>query len=168
MLLSLLAAAAFAGTPDADAAALTGAWRLAEPRPTVQARVDAAIEATLAPFNIVIRGMARGPLGTAAVFCDTYRLVASEQAFTVACDGGASAKTAYGDPAVAGEGPTGRAYKLSSTWNDAAILTFAAADGFQRVTYRADGGDRLLVHKVIHSDRLGGDVSWEMVYVRER
>lgn len=165
MLVLLAAASAASPTPDATTA-LTGRWRLAEPRTVVQARVDAAVDATLAPFNAVIRGVARPLLGKAATFCDTYTTQLTTTSFTLACDGAKAVTAVFGQPPVAGDS-AGRAYTLSGQFDGTGVvLDFLGEAGLQRVRYTPGGGS-FLVHKSIHADKLDATVEWDMRYTRE-
>jgi hypothetical protein len=158
-----------AGSPDAARlAALTGTWRLAEPRPTVQARVEAAVDTALAPFNLVIRGLARPRLLTIATFCDTYRTTLTPTSFTVACDDRGAATGLFDQPPTTGTSGDGHAYQLAATFADGtAVLTFRGEEGYQRVRYRAGDTGGFAVEKTVHSDRLARDVTWAMAYARQ-
>jgi hypothetical protein len=170
MLLALLSAAllprAYASAPDP--AALSGHWRLAEPRPTVQARVDAAIDAALTPFNLVVRGLAHPLLQQAAVFCDAYHTTLTPTSYTVGCDALGAVTAAFGQPPKAGVSADGHAYALTGrTEDDSVFLDFSGDAGAQHVRYRSGGDGVFLVRKTVHADRLDIDVTWEMRYLRE-
>lgn len=163
MLLPLLVSTAFA----LDDAALTGDFRLAEARDVVQARVDAAVEGAIAPFNLAIRTIARPALGSVAVFCDAYRMTTTAESFTIGCDGREGTQARFGAAPVAATGRGGRSAMVSAARDTAAVvLTFDGDEGHQVVRYepRADG--TLRVEKSLHSDRLDRDVTWTMTYQR--
>ncbi|MDP2305549.1 MAG: hypothetical protein Q8P18_05945 [Pseudomonadota bacterium] len=167
LLLPALAAPPANPPAAADLPALTGTWRLAEPRPTVQARVESALDAMLAPFNPVIRAFARPRIVTAATFCDTYQTTLTTTGFSVGCDGRASATAGFDQPAVAGTSPSGRAYSLIATWEGADVMfLFDSDEGGQQVRYRAEGG-ALIVEKTLLVDKLETKLPWEMKYVRQ-
>lgn len=163
----LLAALALAGGPDAaTAAAFHGAWRLAEPRPAVQARVDAAIVQMLAPFNVVVRNLAQPLVAESATFCDAYRLSVTTSNWSVECDARQTASVGYDRPPSPGTSAQGKPYQVSARWDGAAVvLTFDGDGGVQTVRYRlVDGG--LQVDKSMSVEKLETQLSWRMRYVR--
>lgn len=163
----LLVPLALAAPAPEEQAAFTGAWRLTEARESVQARVDAAIERTLAPFNAVIRGIARVPLHSIAFFCDHYDTRLTATTFLVGCDARPDITGTLGTSGVAGVSAEGSAYTLDAAWSAGRVtFQFNGDGGWQRVHYRAAGGG-LQVEKTVHSNRLDADVTWAMTYARE-
>lgn len=147
--------------------ALSGQWRLAEPRAAVEARRDSAIDTLLGPFNLLIRGVARPLLVQAATVCDGYRTTLAPSAFTVACDGIGEVTAAFDQPPKAGVAADGRAYRLRAGQEGGRVtFDFDGEAGVQHVVYEATAEGHLRVRKTIHSDRLNADLSWEMRYSR--
>ena len=161
----LLAPLAFAAAPsESEATALSGDWRLAEPRDVVEARIDAAVEGLLAPLNVVVRTVARPRIRAAAKVCDAYHTTVTTTSFTVTCDGRTAADVPFGQPPRAGTSPDGRAYAVTAAWTDGAVLlTFTGDEGGQTVRYQVVDGS-LVVEKSLFVERLDARMSWPMRY----
>lgn len=162
----LLASLALAAPSAEDSSAFTGAWRLSQSPESARALVDAAIETTLAPFNMVIRGLARGPLHDVTFFCEQYDLRLTAESFRVGCDSRADVTGYFGRSGVPGVSAEGKPWTLDSAF-EAGVVTFLfhGEDGWQRVRYRVEGGS-LVVEKTVHADRLDADVRWTLRYGR--
>lgn len=150
-----------------DDPAWSGAWTLSEPAPAVQQRVEAAVDTALAPFNVAIRALARSRLVAASHFCTRYTTSLSSTAFTIQCDGTASVTTQLDGTPTTGVSADGRPYAASVLRDgDQVELRFQGEEGWQRTRYRPTADGMLNVEKTLHTDRLGCDVTWTMVYVR--
>src|SRR5262249_17016537 len=135
-------------------------------RPAAQARVEAAVDAMIAPYNLVIRNIARPRLIAAATFCDGYHNRLTPTAFMVDCRPTGLITVPF-DGATSGTSADGGAYTVTARYEGTAVyLEFAGEAGVQKVRYAAKGGG-LRVSKTLHSDRLDADLSWELVYLRE-
>lgn len=162
-----LFAPALASPPDAaTAAGMSGRWRLAEPRPVVQARVTNAVEGMLAPLNGLVRGIARPRLTAAATFCDGYQVAVTTASFTLACDDRPPITLGFDQPPLQGSTPDGGAYEATATAQEGKIfLTFSGSAGVQAMRYTLAGG-ALEVEKSLTVQQLGTRLAWNMRYTR--
>ncbi len=165
-MLSVLFALAVVGPVAASDVSLTGAWALDGDRAAAEASVAAAVDGALAGQGAVVRGVARPRILTMATVCGRYDTRREQNGFSVTCDGSSAAVTALDRVERAGTRPDGTPYRLSG-WSegDAVVLRFAGEQGGQVVRYRVDG-DVLTLHKTLHVERLGIDVTWTLRYVR--
>lgn len=145
---------------------LTGSWTLAEPREVVAARIEAAVEGAVEPFNFAIRAIARPRLVAASTVCAAYSLGLTDSTFSVGCDGAGSIAARLDGTPTASTSPDGRSFTLSATREGEGVrYHFTGAEGWQRVVYLPDGGG-LKVTKTVHSAQLDRDVTWDMRYAR--
>lgn len=149
------------------AAPLSGSYTLAEPRGTVQARVDQAVAAALAEYPSPIAAIARPRLAAKATFCERYTLTASDVALLVSCDGDPPVPGVFDAPAAPWTSRKGDAVRLTTTRvGDAVEIRFDAEGGHQRVRYTPTA-EGLIVEKVLHSDQLDLELSWTMTYRKQ-
>ena len=167
MHLALLSIARAATPSPEQIAALSGRWRLAEPRAVVQFRVDAAVDAGLAPFNFMVRSMARPIMRQAAVICDGYLITLTPTSFTLACDAFDVVSAGFGQPPRSWESADGHTFAVTSrVEGDSVWLDYTGEAGTQHVQYRSGADGVFLVHKTMHSNFLNVDATWDMRYQR--
>ncbi len=148
------------------AAPASGNYALAEPDSVVKARVDAAITALLSPYPTAVRSLAAPRLAARATWCGSYTLTSSASEFLVSCDGDPPVPGVYGAPGSPWTSKKGDVVKLTTTAvGDAVEIRFEGDSGYQLVRY-APAESGLSITKTLHSNQLGLDFSWSMLYQR--
>jgi hypothetical protein len=154
--------------PSAELQArMTGRFALAEPRPSVEARLSGVVEQAVAPMSFLIRPIARSRLGRVAVFCAEYRLALDAERVSVICDARPAIERRLdgsgGKVSVDGGEPVDVAVAVAA---DRVALTFKSSEGQRTTTYRLDSSGGLEVAVQVTSGQLEKPLEWAIRYQR--
>ena len=127
-----------------------------------EARVNATIDSTLAPFNLIIREIARPRLQGVATFCSGYTIRTDTSLFDLQCDTVQHVTVTFGAPEVPGTAPDGHPFMVRGQREGGVVtLQFVGEGGWQRTRYEVVSTE-LHADKTVHAEQLGADVAWGM------
>jgi hypothetical protein len=159
---------AHAAEPPADLQTrMSGRYELAEPKATVDARMQQAIEQSVAPMNFLIRPIARSRLGQVVVYCDRYELGLDAERVRVKCDARPpiERKLDNSEGKVSGLDAEPVQIKVSIE-SDAVALAFETEQGMRTTTYRFDASGGMELRVSVISSQLEKPIEWAIHYRR--
>lgn len=156
---------ALASVSLAAAHPVTGTWKLDQTPDEVAARQEAALERSLASLPRMFRGIARDALQGGLTVCQTYRIAADGDPFSIQCD----QRDRYERP-LAGEHPG------TSPKGEPLVSRLKVGAGDVHLAWVGDNGgrdnvftaaDRKMILRVrVSGNKLPTPVEWELSYTR--
>lgn len=144
-----------------------GSFRQSEPDAAVQTRAEAALQATVAPMNFMVRSIAEGRLESALSWCGGYTFSTDDTHMTVQCDSKPPIRGALDGSPTPYTNDQGKSYTVTvSPSGSSAVFSFTGGEASLTTTYRfTDGG--LQVTKKISSEHLEVPLQWVINYARQ-
>lgn len=151
-----------------DPTAMLGTFTLAEPVPTAQARIDAAIDTSVASLPWAFRGIARSRMSDMD-WCRTWKLASDGTTLTITCAQHPHPVTV---DLATGRGTTknkeGESVPVTATAGPGElVVTLKGEQGSSQRTYRRTDG-RVSVRIVATSDRLPEPLAYDVHYASAR
>ncbi|MFT5681718.1 MAG: hypothetical protein ACI8RZ_002624 [Myxococcota bacterium] len=165
MLTSILAIAIAAAAPTVSEGG-NASYTLSDSASALNARTEAALEATLAPMNFAVQLIAEGRLAAALTTCSRYTFTTADAQVQVQCDN----KTPINGSRTGGTTPftNDKGTTFSVTIKESAdrvVFTFTGEEATQITTYRFTD-DGMIVSKVISNAHLEVPLRWDTNYTR--